>query len=259
MEFYESTQASWVAMVMERLQTVEKDNQELRDELRNRTPTPIDESKLPYTPSMVVSTYFWCPVYLDTTEFRSLIHFAESFMSSTGAKVLEAMFSWMHYDAVQDLDNCSLHRPIAYISAICWDIKPREAYRILSSIWKEVIVPCEILARDLYEETDEPERIIQMSSYITETLFYDVWSHLIGHARSAKHIYKGGCISRARDHLASIHENESADDCRMFMAQFVSACAMDRIVLHDPHSYERKRKLLKIIFPKSISVGGGVL
>ena len=67
------------SMVMERLQNVEKENQELRDELRSLTPEPIDESILSYTPSTVVSTYIFCPVYLDTTEFRNIYNFAKSF------------------------------------------------------------------------------------------------------------------------------------------------------------------------------------
>ena len=238
MEFCESTQASWVAMVMERLQTVEKDNQELRDELRNRTPTPIDESKLSHIQSTVVSTYIFCPVYLDRAEFRNIYKFAKSFMSS--AMVFEAMFSWMFYDDVMRTRK-PLKRPIMYLSAVCWDIGPHEAFEIISTVWKDVLVPSEVLSCDLYEDTHEPDKIVQMASYITDTTFYDVWSHLIGHARSAIHIRHDGCITKARDHLMNVQENEER---QVFMAQFMSACAMDRIILHDPQSIERKQTLL---------------
>ncbi len=241
-------------MVMERLATVEKDNQDLRIKLRNQTPVPIDESKLSYTPSPVISTYIFCPVYLDTIEFNTIYKFARSFVSS--ASVFEAMFSWMFYDDVMGQTRGSLKRPIMYLSAICWDIEPHAAFEIISSVWKDVLVPSEVLACDLYEGSDEPNKIIQMASYITETYFFDIWSHLIGHARSAIHISRSGVISRARDHLASIHENESANECRMFMAQFVSACAMDRIVLYDPRSSERMERLLQFVFPRYVSMKG---
>ena len=237
-------------MVMERLQNVEKENQELRDELRSLTPEPIDESILSYTPSTVVSTYIFCPVYLDTTEFRNIYHFAKSFMNS--ASVFEAMFSWMFYDDVICRSHGSLKRPIMYLSAVCWDIKPHEAFKIISSVWKDVLIPSEVLACDLYENSDESDRIVQMASYITDTTFYDVWSHLIGHARSAIHIRHDGCITMARDHLMVVRENEER---QTFMAQFMSACAMDRIILHDPRSVARKEELSTRIFLDDIPIG----
>lgn len=239
MDTRESPEASWVSMVMERLQNVEKENQELREELQSLKPAPIDESKLSYIPSTVASAYIFCPVYVDTAEFCNIHNFARSFMSSDF--VFEAMFSWMFYDDVVRRTHGPLKRPIMYLSAVCWDIKSHEAFEIISSVWKDVLVQSEVLACDLYDDTDDPNRIVQMSSYITDTTFYDVWSHLIGHARSAIHIRHDGCITKARDHLMVVRENEER---QIFMAQFLAACAMDRIILHDPQSIKRKQTLL---------------
>lgn len=226
----ESTEASWVSMIMDRLQVLEQANDRLEKELDDRYPkkasTPDVEIDV-RDPSDKESTYFKVAVFTDRPGLCDLMDFGRALMQYDGTSFTDIVLRSVSWSDVWS-ETPAPKRNIVYMVGITWRSAAKEVVEMLKAAWGDSIVPMKLPGADSFEP---PRRgWVHTSNSVQQTLYHDVWESLMGWGPDAIFIDTGSMEIRTRE--TCIWSDLTSESPMAGRARLITACGVDEIELY---------------------------
>lgn len=171
----EAPQAAWVSMVMNRLENLEKENDNLRKQLAQKADRELTVTDGTTLMHVIDSSFFYVDIFLDQPHLKTL--------KDLGIALLNSGFAV--YDTTICLDvmnNSDLKRPIGRLTGLSSNTSVSEVSQAIMHAWGSIFVPREFSWDQMYHHAVGSTIRSVHGCYISPTKFGCVWSFLIAEA-----------------------------------------------------------------------------
>ncbi|CAL8461165.1 g696 [Coccomyxa elongata] len=232
----ETTEASWVTMVMDRLHQLEQANDALRSELELLRPKPEPDSSSSSIQVWVPcreATIFDVFVYTDRPGLGSLKDFGKALLNMD-PEIGEATLSMIPFSDVWG-DSAPLKRHIFCITGIVGPTRSQtHIVTMLEGAWGSSILPDSMPVHDLFVAPGNQSHLggpnYCMCQFVQRTDFFDIWSAMIGQAEMAHDFTR--TTQGVRASRPPPWEQVTEADPSAWRARLTTAVGIDRFELH---------------------------
>ncbi len=255
----ETVQAQFVTMLVDRMTKLEQDADELRKECGHNRATigclrhELETRTLNNTPSgpgdrfqpktFPKGVYFNVHLYVDVPGLRTTKELAVALVAR---EICTVTMSGIDYN----IPDATLSRPILNVEGVVHDetgfaVLRKQVMRMIQEVWGHILVPERVGVRGTMGSW-------KTSGVVQEVMYPHIWCLLIAEDWGAVEAVKTGTWPEKTYHPTTW--NEYADSEEMYLeatTQLLTAYATDRVVLANPFSVTKLRRLLHLVISNS--------